>query len=86
MKKLFMFLCIVVLFFGIAGCPGEDAQFASSTPTVVKKIANDNPSGSGALPVSENTEGSPVPEPTTLAMLGAGLIGIVGFGRKKFKK
>jgi len=86
MKKLFMFLCIVVLFFGISGCPGDDAQFMSSTPSVVKKISNDNPGGSGALTVGENTEGSPVPEPTTLAMLGAGLIGIVGFGRKKFKK
>jgi hypothetical protein len=86
MKKLFMFLCIVVLFFGISGCPGDDAQFISSKPSVVKKISNDNPSGSGALTVGESTEGSPVPEPTTLALLGAGLIGLVGFGRKKFKK
>jgi hypothetical protein len=85
-KKLFMFLCIVVLFFGIAGCPGDDAQFTSSTPSVVKKISNDNPGGSETLPVGENTEGSTVPEPTTLALLGAGLIGLVGFGRKKFKK
>jgi hypothetical protein len=24
MKKLFMVLCIVIMFFGIVGCPGED--------------------------------------------------------------
>lgn len=29
---------------------------------------------------------SPVPEPTTMVFFGAGLIGLVGFGRKKFKK
>jgi len=85
-KKLFMFLCIVVLFFGIAGCPGDDAQFTSSTPSVVKKISNDNPGGSEALSVVENTEGSTVPEPTTLVLLGSGLVGLVAIGRKKFKK
>jgi hypothetical protein len=32
------------------------------------------------------TETNPVPEPTTMLLFGAGLAGLAGFGRKKFKK
>ena len=90
MKKFFMFLCVVIMLFGIAGCPGDDAQFTSSTPSVVKNVG-DNTSGvsqtsTASDDISSGSGGSTVPEPTTLALLGAGLIGLVGFGRKKFKK
>lgn len=31
-------------------------------------------------------EASPVPEPATMLLLGSGLVGLAGYGRKKFKK
>lgn len=35
---------------------------------------------------AESNHNNPVPEPATMLLLGSGLIGLAGFGRKKFKK
>ena len=79
MKKLFLFLCIVIMFFGIAGCPWD-----SDPPTnTIKSSVGDSPQV-----VDDSSDGdgaSPIPEPNTLVPLGSGLIVIAGI-RRKFKK
>ncbi len=75
MKKFFMFLCIVIMFFGIVDSPSyDDPAPKATTSSVVTKSQN---GGDDASPVSASA---------TLVLLGSGLLGLAEFGRKIFKK
>jgi PEP-CTERM motif len=80
MIKSLMFICAVMMFFGMAGCPsdkpvnkvGESTLSSAPVTASERSSAKENP--------------STVPEASTLLMLGSGLVGLAEFGRKMFKK
>ena len=67
MKKLFLVLCVVIMFFGIVGCPSSNDQaatssFSSTTSTPVTTTGEDTAA----------TGIHAAPEPATLLLLGLG--------------
>jgi hypothetical protein len=90
MKKLFLVLCIVIMFFGIVGCPSSDDSANSFNNSNITSTTSTKSIDSGIDPVAiyDNSKdgGSSVPEPATLILLGSGLLCLAGIGRKKFFK
>ena len=80
MKKLFMVLCIVIMFFGIVGCPSS-----SDDPTTTSSFTS---TASTPVATADESVDQPLatPEPATLLLLGSGLICLAVIGRNRFKR
>ena len=83
MKKLFVCLCVVIIFFGVVGCPSNtDNPLTSTTSTTVSKPSADTVV---TIPVGDDNSAQ-VHEPATLILLGTGMFVLGVLGRKRFKK
>jgi hypothetical protein len=82
MKKLLLLLCVMIMFLGVVGCPSDDPTNALKTTSNTVSTA---PVSSQTTDVNDPSP-SPTPEPMSLVLLGTGLVGLAGIGRKKFFK
>ena len=75
MKKMLVLLCVLFLILWVVGCKSS----GKSNP-----VTGSNTVTTSAVEVGGGDGPSPVPEPATMLLLGSGLVGLAGVGRKKF--
>ena len=64
----------------------EEVPFATSGTWSTYDLWLRDLGGDGGIEISHLTAAAPVPEPATMLLLGVGLMGIAGLGRKKLIK
>jgi Ice-binding-like/PEP-CTERM motif len=72
-----------------AGCEGKGLAFnvvPGGGPIVVDTTTPGPGPGGGTVVSGGGPAPAPVPEPGTMILLGSGLVGLVGWGRKKLRK
>jgi len=79
MKKLLVFLCVMFMILGFVGCKSSGSSGGGVPVTTVTTQTDGGVEGGDYA--------AHAPEPATILLLGSGLVGLAGVGRKKlFKK